>query len=89
MYEKLYYFLHMKNMPCLFIHKCVTNCCLNLGTTKVKNLDDNIAAANVKLSKEDLKEISAAVPAAEVAGSRVLGILEPYSWRVANTPPPK
>ncbi|PNT67392.1 hypothetical protein BRADI_3g26900v3 [Brachypodium distachyon] len=59
------------------------------GTTKVKNLDDNIGAVKVKLSNEDLKEISAAIPAGEVAGSRVIGILEPYSWRVANTPSPK
>uniref|UniRef100_A0A0D9XJS1 NADP-dependent oxidoreductase domain-containing protein n=1 Tax=Leersia perrieri TaxID=77586 RepID=A0A0D9XJS1_9ORYZ len=59
------------------------------GTTKLKNLDDNIDAIKVKLSKEDLKEISAAVPAGEVAGSRVIGVLEPYSWSVANTPPPK
>uniref|UniRef100_A0A0E0M7R2 NADP-dependent oxidoreductase domain-containing protein n=1 Tax=Oryza punctata TaxID=4537 RepID=A0A0E0M7R2_ORYPU len=59
------------------------------GTTKVKNLDDNIGTVKVKLSKEDLKEISAAVPAGEVAGSRLIGVLEPYSWRVANTPPPK
>uniref|UniRef100_M8BTP4 Auxin-induced protein n=1 Tax=Aegilops tauschii TaxID=37682 RepID=M8BTP4_AEGTA len=59
------------------------------GTTKLKNFDDNIEAVKVKLSKEDLKEISAAVPAGEVAGSRIIGILEPYSWRVANTPPQK
>ncbi|KAL5225003.1 hypothetical protein ABZP36_011642 [Zizania latifolia] len=58
------------------------------GTTKVKNLDDNIGAVKVKLSKEDLKEISAAVPVGEVAGSRVIGLLEPYSWRLANTPLP-
>ncbi|XP_015697450.1 probable aldo-keto reductase 1 [Oryza brachyantha] len=59
------------------------------GTTKVKNLDDNIGAVKIKLSKEDLNVISSAVPAGEVAGSRVIGVLEPYSWRVANTPPPK
>jgi aryl-alcohol dehydrogenase-like predicted oxidoreductase len=41
----------------------------NTGTTKVKNLDGNIAAVKVKLSKEDLNEISAAVPAGEVAGT--------------------
>uniref|UniRef100_A0A453R8A2 Uncharacterized protein n=1 Tax=Aegilops tauschii subsp. strangulata TaxID=200361 RepID=A0A453R8A2_AEGTS len=67
----------------------MSNCSLNLGTTKLKNFDDNIEAVKVKLSKEDLKEISAAVPAGEVAGSRIIGILEPYSWRVANTPPQK
>ncbi|KAG2537983.1 hypothetical protein PVAP13_9NG318073 [Panicum virgatum] len=58
------------------------------GTIKVKNLDD-IGAVKVKLSKENLEEISAAVPAGEVAGSRLLGVLEPYSWRLANTPLPK
>jgi len=61
---------------------------LNLGTIKVKNLDD-IGAVKVKLSKENLEEISAAVPAGVVAGSRLLGVLEPYSWRLANTPLPK
>lgn len=55
----------------------------------MKNLDDNIGAVKVKLSKEDLEEISAAVPVGEVAGSRLLGVLEPYSWRLANTPLPK
>ncbi|KAK3157618.1 hypothetical protein QOZ80_2AG0125140 [Eleusine coracana subsp. coracana] len=58
-------------------------------TIKVKNLDDNIGAVKIKLSKEDLQEISDAVPAVEVAGSRIIGILEPYSWRIANTPLPK
>jgi aryl-alcohol dehydrogenase-like predicted oxidoreductase len=41
----------------------------NTGTTKVKNLDGNIAAIKVKLSKEDLNEISAAVPTGEVVGT--------------------
>ncbi|XP_035819786.1 putative oxidoreductase, aldo/keto reductase family protein isoform X1 [Zea mays] len=59
------------------------------GTTKAKNLDENIGAVKVRLSKEDLEEISGAFPAGEVAGSRLLGVLEPFSWRLANTPPPK
>nr|CAB3494654.1 unnamed protein product [Digitaria exilis] len=59
------------------------------GTTKLKNLDDNIGAAKVKLNKEDVEEISSVVPAGEVSGSRLLGVLEPYSWRLANTPLPK
>jgi diketogulonate reductase-like aldo/keto reductase len=65
------------------------NCSLNPGTTKAKNLDENIGAVKVRLSKEDLEEISGAFPAGEVAGSRLLGVLEPFSWRLANTPPPK
>ncbi|KAF8672788.1 hypothetical protein HU200_049241 [Digitaria exilis] len=59
------------------------------GTTKLKNLDDNIGAVKVKLNKEDVEEISSVVPAGEVSGSRLLGVLEPYSWRLANTPLPK
>ena len=55
----------------------------------MKNLDDNFEAVKVKLSKEDLIEISAVVPAGDVAGLRVMGILEPYSWWIANTLPQK
>ncbi|KAI3937306.1 hypothetical protein MKW98_001877 [Papaver atlanticum] len=40
------------------------------GTTKIKNLDDNIGALSVQLRKEDMKEISDAVPTDEVAGSQ-------------------
>ncbi|GAY44653.1 hypothetical protein CUMW_083530 [Citrus unshiu] len=35
------------------------------GTTKIKNLDDNIDSLRIKLTKEDLKEISDAVPIEE------------------------
>ncbi|KAJ3673860.1 hypothetical protein LUZ60_005852 [Juncus effusus] len=58
------------------------------GTTKVENLDANIGSLNVKLSVDELKEISAVVNVSDVAGNRVPGILEPYSWKYANTPLP-
>ncbi|KDO45061.1 hypothetical protein CISIN_1g0192001mg [Citrus sinensis] len=57
------------------------------GTTKIKNLDENIGSLMVKLSKEDLKEISDAVPIEEVAGGRFPDIFDKSSWRFANTPP--
>ena len=57
------------------------------GTTKIKNLDENIGSLIVKLSKEDLKEISDAVPIEEVAGGRFPDIFDKSSWRFANTPP--
>jgi diketogulonate reductase-like aldo/keto reductase len=57
------------------------------GTTKIKNLDQNLGALAVKLSKEDLKEISAAVPLDDVAGSRYYNGLDHASWKYANTPP--
>lgn len=40
------------------------------GTTKSKNLDQNLGALAVKLSEEDLREISEAVPIDDVAGVR-------------------
>ncbi|KAI3886202.1 hypothetical protein MKX03_010722 [Papaver bracteatum] len=59
------------------------------GTTKIKNLDDNIGALSVQLRKEDMKEISDAVPTDEVAGSRIYDTLYTTSWKFANTPPIK
>ncbi|KAJ0015302.1 hypothetical protein Pint_20510 [Pistacia integerrima] len=38
-------------------------------TTKISNLDNNIGSLRVKLTDEELEEISAAIPINEVAGS--------------------
>ena len=58
---------------------------LTTGTTKLKNLSSNIFSVRIKLTKDDLIEISDAVPASEVAGPRVYPSLECYSGRYANT----
>ncbi|XP_014491594.1 probable aldo-keto reductase 1 [Vigna radiata var. radiata] len=57
------------------------------GTTKIKNLDQNLGALAVKLSEEDLREISEAVPISDVAGVRYLTGADQYSYKFANTPP--
>lgn len=57
------------------------------GTTKIKNLDQNLGALAVKLSEEDLREISAAVPVDDIAGSRYYNGFDHISWKFANTPP--
>ena len=57
------------------------------GTTKIKNLDSNIGSCEVKLSKDDLKEITDAVPISEVAGDRTTDAFVRCSWKFANTPP--
>ncbi|TYG47008.1 hypothetical protein ES288_D11G303400v1 [Gossypium darwinii] len=57
------------------------------GTTKIKNLDSNIGSLKVKLTAEDLKEISDAVPMNEVAGNPMPDILSRFSWKFSNTPP--
>ena len=57
------------------------------GTTKIKNLDNNIGSLKVKLTEEDLKEISDAVPIEEVAGGRSYQNREHLLWKFATTPP--
>ncbi|XP_034706134.1 perakine reductase-like isoform X2 [Vitis riparia] len=56
------------------------------GTTKIKNLDDNIGSLRLNLTKEDLEEISDAVPLTKVAGARAPDVLTGTLWRFANTP---
>lgn len=44
------------------------------GTTKIKHLDDNIAAGKVHLTDSELAMVAAAVPHEEVAGARYSGL---------------
>ena len=60
-----------------------------VGTTKIKNLDDNVGSVRVKLTKEDIKEISDAVAVHEIAGNKTTDNFMEVSWRYANTPLPK
>ncbi|XP_047151431.1 probable aldo-keto reductase 1 [Vigna umbellata] len=57
------------------------------GTTKIKNLDSNIGSFEVKLSKDDIDEITDAVPISEVAGNRTTDAFFRCSWKFADTPP--
>ncbi|GAV90645.1 Aldo_ket_red domain-containing protein [Cephalotus follicularis] len=59
------------------------------GTTKTKNLDMNVGSLRVKLTEEELKNISDAVPIEEVAGDRTHVRMNNLSWESANTPPLK
>ncbi|XP_051149334.1 perakine reductase-like isoform X2 [Andrographis paniculata] len=59
------------------------------GTTKIKNLRDNVHAASVKLTSDDLREIDEAAPVREVAGICTSEALYKVSWRFADTPHPK
>ncbi|KAL3507822.1 hypothetical protein ACH5RR_033204 [Cinchona calisaya] len=56
------------------------------GTTKLKNLDCNIGSLDLKLTPDDLKIISEAVPVDEVSGGREPDIFTKYSWKFATTP---
>ena len=40
------------------------------GTTKIKNLEENVAAAQIKLSKDEIKEIREVCEKADVVGER-------------------
>ncbi|KAE8691254.1 hypothetical protein F3Y22_tig00110890pilonHSYRG00237 [Hibiscus syriacus] len=59
------------------------------GTTKIKNLDSNIESVKVKLTKEDLKEISDVIPTHEVGGPSIPDRLTNFTWKTDNTPPKK
>lgn len=56
------------------------------GTTKIRNLDDNIGTLMVKLSEEDLKELSDAVPFDMVSGSRDYDLISQFTWKNSDTP---
>ncbi|XP_010025040.2 probable aldo-keto reductase 1 [Eucalyptus grandis] len=56
------------------------------GTTKIKNLDNNIVSLRVKLTEEDMKEISDAIPIDDVAGDRIDEYSVRFLWKHANTP---
>ncbi|KAG2696614.1 hypothetical protein I3760_07G065500 [Carya illinoinensis] len=59
------------------------------GTTKIKNLDNNIGSLKVTLTGEARKGISKVVPIEEVAGSRSYTNADHLQWKFANTPPKK
>uniref|UniRef100_A0A803MQS4 NADP-dependent oxidoreductase domain-containing protein n=1 Tax=Chenopodium quinoa TaxID=63459 RepID=A0A803MQS4_CHEQI len=56
------------------------------GTTKLENLVTNIESLKVKLSTDDLKEISEAIPVNEVSGERDPDVLAKLSYKFADTP---
>ncbi|WOL15267.1 perakine reductase-like [Canna indica] len=56
------------------------------GTTKVKNLDDNIGSVKIKLTEDDLNELCDAVREEEVVGYRTYSGAEACTWKHANTP---
>ena len=60
---------------------------VTLGTTKIPNLDENLGAAFVKLSPEEIKEVAAAVPEHEVGGRRCNDDALRISRTQVTTPP--
>ena len=59
---------------------------MSQGTTKIKNLDQNIGSLTVRLNKDDRNEISEAVPESEVAGNRTYDNMVHTTWKYAITP---
>jgi aryl-alcohol dehydrogenase-like predicted oxidoreductase len=57
------------------------------GTTKRANLESNIGSVAISLTKEEIAEIEAAVPANEVAGERYNERLMKVTWLNAVSPP--
>ncbi|XP_057783351.1 perakine reductase-like isoform X2 [Salvia miltiorrhiza] len=57
------------------------------GTTKIKNMEANIASLEVKLTAEELKEIGEAIPVDQVGGDKEYGVFTKFTYKLANTPP--
>ncbi|GAB2267187.1 hypothetical protein Dimus_002171 [Dionaea muscipula] len=57
------------------------------GTTKIKNLDQNIGALSVKLTREEMAELEALVAADAVKGDRYGAADRDLTWRNSETPP--
>lgn len=57
------------------------------GTTKAKNLEENVGALAVQLSKEEMKEIEDAVPQTDVVGTRYPDGGMSLTWRFNHSLP--
>ncbi|KAL3700502.1 hypothetical protein R1sor_018524 [Riccia sorocarpa] len=55
------------------------------GTTKLKNLEENIGSLKIKLTPEEIKALEDAVPVEEVKGDRYAGMSK--TWRFNSSPP--
>ncbi|EFJ10840.1 hypothetical protein SELMODRAFT_271967 [Selaginella moellendorffii] len=55
------------------------------GTTKFGHLEENMVAVGMELTRQEIREIEAAVPACEVIGQRVKNMF--YTWQCVSTPP--
>lgn len=56
------------------------------GTSKLKNLDNNIGSLALNLTTEDLGTIAEAVPVNEIAGERNVDDFTKYNWEFSTTP---
>ena len=57
------------------------------GTIKRENLDSNIGAVHVKLTREEMAELEAIVPTTKIAGERYGTRHLRTTWRDAQSPP--
>lgn len=58
------------------------------GTTKAKNLEENIGALGIRFSSEELQEMERAVPIEDVVGDQYAAKADmDLTWRFASTPP--
>ena len=60
---------------------------LIVGTTKKVNLESNAGALAVKLSKEDIEEIEAAIPPHVIVGERQGAAYVKRTWNHVVSPP--
>lgn len=57
------------------------------GTTKVKNLEENIGSLSLKLTTKDMNEIENVVSTCGFFGDRYSEAFKDFSWMNSQTPP--
>ncbi|CAK8573637.1 unnamed protein product [Lathyrus sativus] len=57
-----------------------------LPSQSLLNFENNIGSLNVKLTEEQLREISDAVAVEEIGGKRDYSSLSQYMWKFSTTP---
>lgn len=68
-----------------WVHHQGDDVCPIPGTTKIENLEQNLGALSVKLSREEMAELESIASAEAVKGERYEGTA--FTWKTADTPP--
>ncbi|CAK9162196.1 unnamed protein product [Ilex paraguariensis] len=58
-----------------------------LGTTKIKNFNQNVGALSIKLTPDEMAELESIDTADAVKGESYSSSHMAFTWRFANTPP--
>ncbi|KAK2973763.1 hypothetical protein RJ640_002267 [Escallonia rubra] len=70
-----------------WVHHQGNDLCPIPGTTKIKNLNQNVGALSVKLTRKEMAELESIASVEVVKGDRYAPAFMKQTWKYANTPP--